>query len=100
MQTHLEEAADPKDNTPARLAQGSRVQKIHLRWVSHAMTENDAQCGVTFSEKRLQVVRHAKKRNFKYLLTGNESWFYYEYAHDSAWAPSRGLLPTRKAQKI
>jgi hypothetical protein len=48
------------------------------------MTENDIQCRVTFSEGLLQVVRHARKTNFELLLTGHESWFHYEFPHDSA----------------
>jgi hypothetical protein len=48
------------------------------------MTENEAQCWVILSEQLLEVVRHVKETEFKHLLTGDESWFYYEYPHDSA----------------
>jgi hypothetical protein len=64
------------------------------------MTGNDVPFRVTFSEKVFHVVRHTKKTNFEHLVTENESWFYYEYHHDLAWAPSRATLTTRKAQKI
>jgi hypothetical protein len=64
------------------------------------MTENEAQCWVTFSEKLLQVLCHAKETNFEYILTDNESWFYYEYSHDSAWVLTEATLPTRKVQTI
>jgi hypothetical protein len=45
-------------------------------------------------------VRHAKKKSFEHLLTGDESWFYDEFPHDSAWDPSRATLAIRKTQKI
>jgi hypothetical protein len=48
------------------------------------MTENEAQSRVTFSKELLRVVRHAKETNFEHLVTGNESWFYYEHPHDSS----------------
>jgi hypothetical protein len=64
------------------------------------MTRNDAQCRVAFSEELLEVVRHAKETNFEHFLTVDESWFYYEYPHDSVWAPSRATLPTRTSKKI
>jgi hypothetical protein len=64
------------------------------------MTENEAQCQVTFSEELLQVVRHAKVTNFELLLKDNEPWFYYKYPEDSAWIQSKAALPIRKAQKI
>jgi hypothetical protein len=64
------------------------------------MTENDAQCRITFSEELLQIVCHARERNIDNLLTGDESWFYYDYAHDSAWAPLRAPLPTRMSRTV
>jgi hypothetical protein len=36
----------------------------------------------------------------EHLLICDESWLYYEYLHDWAWAPSKASLPTRKADKI
>jgi hypothetical protein len=75
-------------------------RKRCLRWISHLMTENEAQCRVTFFEELLQVMCHAKETNVKHLLTGDESWFYHEYPDGSAWAPSRTTLPARKTQKI
>jgi hypothetical protein len=74
--------------------------KYYFRRVSHSMTENEAQCPVTFSEKFLQVLRHARETDFEHVLTDNESWFYYEYSHDSAWVLTEATLPTRKAQTI
>jgi hypothetical protein len=47
-------------------------RKYYLKWVPHAMTENETQCLVTCSEELLQVVRHAKEANFEHLLTGDE----------------------------
>jgi hypothetical protein len=75
-------------------------RKYYLKCVLHAMTENEAQCLVTCSEELLQVVRHAKEANFEHLLAGDEPWFHYEDPHDSAWAPSRTTLRSRKTQKI
>jgi hypothetical protein len=57
------------------------------------MTENEAHCRVTFSEELLQVACYVEERNFEALSTGDESWFYYEFPHDSAWAPSMATLP-------
>jgi hypothetical protein len=48
-------------------------RKCHLGWVPYSMTQNQAQCRVTFSEELLQVVRRAKETNFEHLLTGDES---------------------------
>jgi hypothetical protein len=63
------------------------LRKCYFRWVLHSITENQAQCRITFSEELLRVVRYARETNVDKLLTGDESWFYDDYAHDSAWAP-------------
>jgi transposase len=75
-------------------------RKCYLRWVPYSMTGNKAQCRVAFSEALLEVARYAKETNFKHLLTGDESWFYYEYPDDSACAPLRASLPTRTSKEI
>jgi hypothetical protein len=49
-------------------------------WVAHSVMDNEAQCRVAFSEEFVQVVRHTKETSFEHLLTGDESWFYYECA--------------------
>jgi hypothetical protein len=63
------------------------------------MTGNEDQCRVTFSEEPLEVVRHVKETSFEHLLTGDESWFYYECPHDLAWVPSRATVPMRHIQE-
>jgi hypothetical protein len=45
-------------------------------------------------------VRHLSKRSIDKLLTGDESWFDYDYAHDLAWAALRATLPTRMSRTI
>jgi hypothetical protein len=42
-----------------------------------------AQCQVAFAAEVIQVVHHARDTNADNLLTGDESWVYYEYLHDS-----------------
>jgi hypothetical protein len=64
------------------------------------MTENEPQCRITFFEALFQVVRHAKKRNFDILLTGDESQFYSKYIQNPAWAASRGHFPSRPPKRI
>jgi hypothetical protein len=49
------------------------LRKCYFRWVLHSMTDNEAQCRITFSDEFLQVLRHARETNFDSLLTGDES---------------------------
>jgi hypothetical protein len=90
----------PKTTCLCILHEDLGFRKWLLRWIPHLISENEAQYRAAFFEDLLQVARRAKETNFEYLLTDDESWFYYEYRHDSAWAPSRSTPSTRKAQKI
>jgi hypothetical protein len=90
----------PKTTCLRVLHEDLGFRKRYLRCDPHSMTWSEAQCWVTFFEELLEVVRHAKETNFEHLLTGDESWFYYQDLHDSAWAPSRVTLPTRTSKKI
>jgi hypothetical protein len=90
----------PKTTCLRVLHEDLGFRKCYLRWVSDSMTRNEAQSRVTFTEELLEVVRHAKETNFELLLTGDESWFYYEYPHEWAWALSRATHPTRTFKKI
>jgi hypothetical protein len=88
----------PKTTCLRGLHEDLGFRKCYLRWVPDSTTGNEAQCRVTFSEELLEVVRHAKETYFEHLLTGDGSWFYFGYPHDSAWAPSRATLQTRTSK--
>jgi hypothetical protein len=69
----MSEAADPETTRLRVLDEDLGFTECYLRWVPDSMTDNEAQCRVTFSEEFLQVVCHAKETNFEHLLTGDES---------------------------
>jgi hypothetical protein len=76
----------PKTTCPRVLHDDLGFRKSYIRWLPHSLTENEAQGRVIFSKELLQVLCHAKETNFEHLLTGDESWFYYEHPYDLDWA--------------
>jgi hypothetical protein len=73
----------PKTTCLRVLHEDFEFRKCDLWWVPHSTTENEAQRRVTFFEELVIVVHHTKETNFKHLLNGDESWFDYEYPHNS-----------------
>jgi hypothetical protein len=48
----------------------------------------------------LRVLKENQKTGFANIITGDESWFYFEYPHQSVWDPSRDEVLEKIKQKI
>jgi hypothetical protein len=48
----------------------------------------------------VRVLKENQKTWFGNIITDHESWFYFEYPHQSVWAPSRDEVPERIKQKL
>ena len=68
-----------------RLHNVFKLKNYHLRWVPHKLTPDQKAKRVTLSKAMLQVLNNHEKRNFKYILTGDESWFEYYYGIQHMW---------------
>ena len=68
-----------------RLHNVFKFKNYHLRWVPHKLTPDQKAKRVTLSKAMLQVLNNHEKRNFKYILTGDESWFEYYYGIQRMW---------------
>jgi hypothetical protein len=47
----------------------------------------------------LRILKENKKTGFANIITGDESWFYFEHPHQSVWVLSRDEVPERIKQK-
>jgi hypothetical protein len=76
------------------------LKKFHLRWVPHIPSPTQKAERVSISSLLLAALEEAQSTGFDRLITGDESWFYLSYLHESAWAASRDQLPENVSQKI
>jgi histone-lysine N-methyltransferase SETMAR len=76
------------------------LHKFNLRWVPHTLDETQKRNRVTLCSQLLTIFQQDQQNNFERIITGDESWFYLQYANESAWAESRDQLPVRVSQKI
>jgi histone-lysine N-methyltransferase SETMAR len=77
-----------------------QVKKFNLRWVPHFLDDAQKAERVSLSTDILKILKENQKTRSINIITGDESWFYFEYPHQSVWAPSRDELPERIKQKI
>jgi hypothetical protein len=68
---------------------------FHLRWVSDHLTDDLQQVRVAKCGELLCTLEAMQRTNFRYIITGDESWFSLEYQHASQWSVSRDEMPQR-----
>ena len=62
------------------------------------MNSLQKQSRVEIGKQLLDEIRKAKKNNFKYFVTGDESWFYYTFDSNSQWVKD-GMQPSSKVRR-
>jgi hypothetical protein len=72
-----------------------QVKKFNLRSVPHSLDDAQKAERVSLSTGLWRVLKENQKTDFANIIAGDESWFYFEYPHQSVWAPSRDEVPER-----
>ena len=62
-----------------------KMKNVHFRWIPHLLTEQQKKMRVELSNEILKALEIARKNKFKFILTGDESWFEYAYAYQRMW---------------
>jgi hypothetical protein len=77
-----------------------RREQFALGSVPYSVEGNQKAERMTFSHRLLEILKKDKEKDFRNGLAGNESWFYFEYLHHSAWAISRDEMSEIIKHKI
>ena len=62
------------------------LKKYRRRWIPHFLSENDKEKRVEYSKLILDELIKARKNFFNIIMTGDESWFFYEYDYKEMYA--------------
>jgi hypothetical protein len=64
-----------------------RLQQVDVSdfWIPHALTRELKEVHLTVCFQLLPKLRPYAHDNWRHLVTGDESWFYYEYVRDRIW---------------
>lgn len=63
------------------------------RWVPHILNQQQMNDRVAASGELLKVLNEAARDDFKFLVTGDESWFFYETPTRGLWLPEDAEAP-------
>jgi hypothetical protein len=75
-------------------------RKFNLRWVPHSLDDTQKAEQVSLSAELVRVLKENQKTGLGSIITGDESWFCFEYPHQSVWGPSRDEVSEKIKQKI
>lgn len=67
------------------------------RWIPHFLTDEQRKKRVSEAQELLEVLEEAEADDFRFLVTGDESWFFYTSPKLGLWMPESEARP--EAQK-
>jgi histone-lysine N-methyltransferase SETMAR len=59
------------------------LQKFNLRWIPHSLDDPHKTERVSLSRDLLTVLKKDQRKGFAQVITGDESWFYFDSLHQS-----------------
>jgi len=75
-------------------------QNKHLKWIPHKLSSEQKSKRASSCLMMLEQFKVAKHQGWTYFVTCDESWFYLDNYHDSAWVPEEDPPPERPLQFI
>ncbi|KAA6401572.1 MAG: putative mariner transposase C9 mutant [Streblomastix strix] len=76
------------------------MRKVSLHWVPYEFTNDIRRKRVAGAQELCRVLQNEQENDFKYMVTGDESWFYCININDSMWLEKGTEPPTKSRQKI
>ena len=64
-----------------------RLKYKKTRWVPHALTTTQRDLRAVLSAQLLTILKEGRRTNFHFLITGDESWFFYTSSPRGVWLP-------------
>jgi hypothetical protein len=71
-----------------------------LHWISHILRDNLKLICLEMCQKMLAALRVQEHNQSQNIVTGDESWFYFEYVRDRLWISSLGNTPDYPNRRI
>ena len=72
----------------------------YTRWVPHILSDDQKVKRIRLCQELYQVIIKSKKNSYRDLITGDESWFLYNYAPKGAWTIDSETHPLFESQLI
>jgi hypothetical protein len=85
-------------SNPLHLSIG--FNSFHLRWVPHLLTDEVRQKRKDDARAILRLLHAAQRDRWHDLVTGHESWFFFDISPRQMWILSRDDVATKPRQQI
>jgi hypothetical protein len=82
------------------LTQVTRLKLRHLKWVPHSLTEFEKINQVQSARELLELLQSVIHQRWQYIITTDESWFYWEIDWEQQWLPEDDEPRTRTRRGI
>jgi histone-lysine N-methyltransferase SETMAR len=89
-----EEVNSNKDTVRSILIKSLGMTKIHCKWIPHYLTDAQKLTRVLLAKDMLKTLTTESNNHFRNLITGDESWFLYNYPDKSYW--DKSIEPRRE----
>jgi transposase len=89
-----------KSTVHRHLTQSMRWKLRHLKWVPHTLTESEKVTRVQRTTELLGLLQSIKHQGWQYIVTLDESWFYWEIDWEQQWLPEDDEPGTRTRRGI
>jgi hypothetical protein len=76
------------------------LEKFNLPYVSHSLEADQNVSPVELSRNLLQILEQNQQYESEHILTGDESWFFFEYFRHSCWVANPDDVPEIPKQKL
>lgn len=77
-----------------------QYQVKHLKWIPHILNPSQKVSRVELSKSLQKTLKNAKRTNYQFFYTGDESWFYLSTDHVFQWLPPEETPAFRERKTI
>ena len=67
---------------------------VYVHYVPHILTEQDKMQRVEFCKQLLPILKKCQRRNYRFIVTGDESWILYYSPNGCIWLQEGDPIPT------
>ncbi|KAA6365378.1 MAG: hypothetical protein EZS28_039094, partial [Streblomastix strix] len=71
------------------ISRETQFHKVHTKWIPHQLDDQLRYKRVHGAKIMLATLKKQKQNDYRYLWTGDESYVFYCYAHNSQWVEGK-----------
>jgi histone-lysine N-methyltransferase SETMAR len=84
-----------KDTVRAILRTKLRMRRRKLKWVPHFLTDEQKLQRVNAAKEMLKILSADEKHDFKHIITGDETWLFFQTFQEAKWTREGSEVETR-----